>query len=984
VAQIVVLENGAEVRRLALTGTPVTVGRGPDNTLTLPDTRLSRNHCRVLPDGHGGWRVVDLGSSNGTRVGGRRVQDAPLAHDTRVDVGRFTLVFQDPARPEAAAAPPPRPAGAPPSPPAGARGCRLVARGERENDRVLPLAGPLRIGRGEGNDLRLDYEEVSGSHARVVPARGGFRLEDPGSTNGTFVNGNRVRNHALEHGDEIEIGPVRLLFLSAGGDEEAALAAFRRRRMARERRWALVAEDGEQTEIESLPFTIGRAADNRFPLDDESVSTHHARLVQEGSRLVLEDLDSTNGTWLGGRRVSRERVGHGDEIEFGRFLFVLRDVEYPLVARRPEPRAWGWAVAVGLLVLVAAAGLLLPSWLAPRGEEGEGAGPGQDRNLLKVNASFETPLAANGSLPGWDLVGKAFTLDRKESFRGQASLQVALEPSGGEPSAAEARCTQEIPVEGGRTYTASCRLRVRYSPGIAGIRIDWGRGKGAEALPFDREYGDLVTGDTVWLGVETPLTAPPGARTARLSLVALGSGGTHWFDDVRLVEEPAGSRGSLRRLEAEKLGVWLNRRGLAAVAAGPALTLKNLGLVFWDKRRATKGDQESSLPAAGYPRFSATDFSVRAEAVKVSEGLSVPFEVKWTSAPSGIRAVYRCHADAGHLAAGDRVVLALGVEDGVSSVLLDAKAGEIEKGKAAFGTVPDVRQVRFRTGAEEIVLALDPPMSLSGLVDASRRLRLFASTLVDRADLGKVLEMSATLSLVPDRQEARAQELLKRADEQLGQGRLGKAEGLYRKVRAEYGDVEEAARKAEARAQAIGQKARERRSALEKDLVELEAAPSAEALSAFLFRVEEFRAVFDGMKEAEEAEALGERARLAYGRVGGKAFEEARRALAEAAMAFEVGDWVRAEAGLQSLLSESKDEALAPQAQALLAEIKRRQEDAEEREAWVEERLREARDLEGRGERETAREVYRSILLRYPRGEWVSFVEEQIQKLGKG
>ncbi|MCU0722866.1 MAG: hypothetical protein MUC63_04515 [Planctomycetes bacterium] len=101
-------------------------------------------------------------------------------------------------------------------------------------------------------------------------------------------------------------------------------------------------------------------------------------------------------------------------------------------------------------------------------------------------------------------------------------------------------------------------------------------------------------------------------------------------------------------------------------------------------------------------------------------------------------------------------------------------------------------------------------------------------------------------------------------------------------------------------------------------------------------------------------------------------------------MAFEVGDWVRAEARLSALLGDAMDEALSPKAQALIAEIRRRQEDAEEREAWMEERLRQAKDLEGRGERETAREVYRSILLRYPRGEWAAFVDEQIQRLGRG
>jgi len=980
-AQIVVLENGTEVRRIALANTPVTFGRGPDNTLTLPDTRLSRNHGRILPDGRGGWRVVDLGSSNGTRLHGKRIQDAPLAHDARIDLGRFTLLFLDPTRAAVAAPPPaPRPLDAAPAPP-GARPPRLVARGERENDRVIPLTAALRIGRGAGNDLRLDYDEVSGDHARIAPFRGELRLQDLDSTNGTFVNGTRARSHALEHGDEIEIGPVRFLFLSAAGDEEEALAVFRRRRMARERRWALVAEDGEQTEIGSIPFGVGRAPDNALVLDDESVSTLHARFALEGSRLVLEDLQSTNGTWIGGRRIAREKVGHGDEIEFGSLLFVLRDEDYPLVARRPPRKPWGLAIAAGALVLVIASALAFPLW--GDGPEGESRGSAGPANLLKTNPSFESPAAADGTLPGWDLVGKGFTLDRKEAAQGRDSLQVALETSAGEPSVAEARYTQEIPVEGGRTYTAACRLRVRYAPGLAGIRIEWGREKGA-VLPFDREYGDLVTGDTGWLAVETPITAPPGARTARLTLWVLGSGGTHWFDDVSFREEPAGSKASLRKLESGNVAAWLNRRGVAAVCTGPVVALKEMGLVFWDKRRGLKGDQETSLPASGYPRSAAREFSVRAEAVKANEGLSVPFEVKWTGDAQGLRAVYRCHADAGHLVAGDRVTLGMAVEEAVTSVVLEAKGEEQARGRASFAGVTEVSRLRLGAGREEILVTFDPPMTVTGLLETARRFRLFASVPVGKEDLGKVLEMSAAVAVLPDRKEIRAKELLKRADEQLGLGRLGRAEGLYRKVLAEYGDVAESAREAETRSRAIAGKAADRAAALEKDLAELEASPSAQALSAFLFRIEEFRALFEGMEAERKGEAMREKAMGAYAPVGGKAFEESRKAMAEAEMAFEVGDWVRAEARLTAILSGVEEEALGPRAQALLAEIRRRQEDAEEREPWVEDRLREAESLDSRGERETAREVYRSILQRYPRGDWADFVKEQIQKTGAG
>lgn len=78
------------------------------------------------------------------------------------------------------------------------------------------------IGRSAGNELVLVDPEVSRRHARVVRKSGYFAIEDLGSTNGTFVNGQRIsRLTALAHGDIIDLGDTVRLRYEVTGPAEA-------------------------------------------------------------------------------------------------------------------------------------------------------------------------------------------------------------------------------------------------------------------------------------------------------------------------------------------------------------------------------------------------------------------------------------------------------------------------------------------------------------------------------------------------------------------------------------------------------------------------------------------------------------------------------------------------------------------------------------------------------------------------------------------
>jgi hypothetical protein len=89
--QLVVIEGSLKGTSLGLGQAPVLMGRAPECTLVLEDDYASNRHAQLfLRDG--AWMLEDLGSTNGTYVGRRRL-DAPIAVEagTRFRIGRTTL-----------------------------------------------------------------------------------------------------------------------------------------------------------------------------------------------------------------------------------------------------------------------------------------------------------------------------------------------------------------------------------------------------------------------------------------------------------------------------------------------------------------------------------------------------------------------------------------------------------------------------------------------------------------------------------------------------------------------------------------------------------------------------------------------------------------------------------------------------------------------------------------------------------------------------
>src|SRR5262249_58268749 len=104
-------------------------------------------------------------------------------------------------------APPPRPPGPPPPAPEPIPPSGEPIPPSREPSMARPLpSGALRIGRAPDNDIVVADPAVSSHHAELRNVAGVYRIVDLGSTNGTFVNGQRVTDAALSEGDVVGVG----------------------------------------------------------------------------------------------------------------------------------------------------------------------------------------------------------------------------------------------------------------------------------------------------------------------------------------------------------------------------------------------------------------------------------------------------------------------------------------------------------------------------------------------------------------------------------------------------------------------------------------------------------------------------------------------------------------------------------------------------------------------------------------------------------
>lgn len=82
---------------------------------------------------------------------------------------------------------------------------------------------------------------------------------------------------------------------------------------------------GARAELSQAPILIGRGSDAAIRLDDDYVSTRHARIAASGDQWFVEDLGSTNGTFVGSARITQPTtITIGTQVRIGKTILELR------------------------------------------------------------------------------------------------------------------------------------------------------------------------------------------------------------------------------------------------------------------------------------------------------------------------------------------------------------------------------------------------------------------------------------------------------------------------------------------------------------------------------------------------------------------------------------------------------------------------------------------------------------------------------------
>ncbi|MEP5567315.1 MAG: FHA domain-containing protein [Halioglobus sp.] len=266
----------------------------------------------------------------------------------------------------------------------------FVLKNMSSNEAIPLISASVTLGRSPDCEIVVDCSEASRQHASISRKDGRLTIEDLGSTNGTTLNGKRLRKpEILGGGDIVYVGQVYYLVVDPaasdqgtivggrladvddnyvvdqfdpsqtglrmsfpkphgwsanesafqGNNSDSKLLGILKEQMQRQSVGAdknvavfmIVSQSGRDTLL-PLPagkttWTLGRDVTNDVEIYEVTISSVHARITLRSDTWHVEDLKSTNGTSINGKKVEQGTLNDGDTLRLGKVDLLFKALD---------------------------------------------------------------------------------------------------------------------------------------------------------------------------------------------------------------------------------------------------------------------------------------------------------------------------------------------------------------------------------------------------------------------------------------------------------------------------------------------------------------------------------------------------------------------------------------------------------------------------------------------------------------------------------
>ncbi|WP_257460607.1 FHA domain-containing protein [Archangium lipolyticum] len=458
----------------------ITIGRQEGNTIRLTERNVSRRHARLLRQ-NGHVLVEDLGSYNGVRINGERIQGQVQVGDgDLIQIGDYDLALQQ----EGAQAGPVAGSGAPT--------VRMPA---------LALQAAMAEAQSSQPTTMTDAEPEAEHSA---PEEEEEEQEEDTSTTPSPED-QRRHSTAVIRLDQVEMNRPRKVQAVAVNDAPRLLvvsAEFK----------------GQEFACIRTEMRIGRTEDNDIALDHRSLSRTHAKIVREDSgewRII--DLQSANGMSVNGESYAQAPLAHGDLVELGhvklRFIGPGQNAKGLANEAAAAKGSKMPLVAIAVVALVVVGGGA--AWFM-FGQSSDDGGTPQPTKPVVAAEPKEPTQAQNPADPAQQLAEKIQSaraaIDARDFDKAVDTLETIKDANGQRPSEAEELLTQAL-----------AEQQSKQSLDLAQKEFDAGRYEEAQkhleasegTLAFAPEHAELKAKVDAALGSTKPASDKPDTGTAR-------------------------------------------------------------------------------------------------------------------------------------------------------------------------------------------------------------------------------------------------------------------------------------------------------------------------------------------------------------------------------------------------------------------------------------------------------------------------------------